>query len=470
MLKKIILLLIISSITVCGFAQKSKRKAPPKSPKSDYFVMTINGETTLADDYCPKEDILFSFIVSDSSILEKEFHWKWYAPFHDSIPMHDDLESITYNFPITPGIVYPNKSNYFVYLIFEIQTPTDSATIKDTLTLVTEIFLDVIRTTVLETSVCYGRDITITMLNGDTTFYDVKAPITVWDKLESDSGCDSLLGYFITVDPLIELEYSISSCDSVKWGEIVVKRPDDYDPEVDYTIPVERYFYVPLEEQEFGCDTLIILNVTIIGKPKLEIVFDQEAFCSGDDMQGTIELETNFTAFDWTFNIDKNKAKDRDTTFTVFEPSLDIEYSGYYRVLAYMDTNLYDTLTDLRIVNCFLIDSLTVEDCELIIPNVITPNDDGVNDILGIKKLNPERDNELTIYDRWGKKVFQQRGYKCVFKGNSYENIEEAFDGLTKEGQKLPDGTYYYAFTYDALLKEKSKGKTFYSGTIIILR
>jgi gliding motility-associated-like protein len=109
--------------------------------------------------------------------------------------------------------------------------------------------------------------------------------------------------------------------------------------------------------------------------------------------------------------------------------------------------------------------SLKVEDCDLIIPNVITPNGDGMNDVLGIKKLNPKRPNELTIYDRWGKTVFHQKNYKCVFKGNEYLNKEEAFEGLSQSGQKLPEGTYYYAFKYDAIPKVKK-----YTGTIVILR
>jgi gliding motility-associated-like protein len=207
------------------------------------------------------------------------------------------------------------------------------------------------------------------------------------------------------------------------------------------------------------------LTVTIIGKPKLKIVFDQDKFCKGDDMGGDITLETNFTAFDWQLFLDENKNK-LDTTFTTLNKSIAIEKPGYYHVWAYMDTSLYDTLKDLRIVNnCALAAEMLVADCPLVIPNVITPNGDDLNAVLAIKKLNIERENELTIHDRWGKIVFKQKNYKCLYKGNAYHNIENAFDGLSRGGQKLPDGTYYYSFFYNAIPKKKT-----YTGIIMILR
>jgi gliding motility-associated-like protein len=263
------------------------------------------------------------------------------------------------------------------------------------------------------------------------------------------------------MNPYILKEHKISSCDSVTWGHIIVKRPPD--KEGDYTETVDSVFRVEYPPNYCcDCDTLKSLKVTIIDPDTVNFsfIFDQQAFCNGDDMGGSIELETNFTAFDWKF-----EDVDKDSLWTEFVKSIEIEYSGWYYVHAYMDTSLYDTLKDLRIVNCFFEDKILVEDCDLIIPNVITPNGDGTNDVLGIKKLNPKRENELTISDRWGKTVFHQKNYKCVFKAQKYENDEDAFAGISNWGQPLPDGTYYYAFKYAAIKKKKK-----YTGTIVILR
>jgi gliding motility-associated-like protein len=127
---------------------------------------------------------------------------------------------------------------------------------------------------------------------------------------------------------------------------------------------------------------------------------------------------------------------------------------------------LYKVLTDLQITNCSLTADTLAADCKLIIPNIITPNNDGMNDFFAIRKLNLERENELTIYDRWGKNVFRKKNYKSIFKNGEYLNIDkDTFIGLTRGGQKLPDGAYYFSFVYDALPK-----KITYSGTIVIIR
>ncbi|MDR0207112.1 MAG: gliding motility-associated C-terminal domain-containing protein [Bacteroidales bacterium] len=454
MSKKITLLLFICCIVSFGFAQKSKKKNSP--PKNSYFEMTINGETTLAAGYCPNDTIVFSFIVKDSSILDREFHWKWYPDYHNYNPVNDDKEELRLPFPIDDKITYPNVTKYKISLVFEISTETDSF---EKVILTTEISIDYDREIVLEEKVCYGRKITITTLNGDTTFYNVTLPIKVWDTITA-SPCIKLLGYLIEVSPLIEIPYSISSCDSVIWGDIIVKPTGEF---VDnkYETDVYRLFFSTNQNPCCECDTMKKLSVTIIDTTRLSVKFDQFAFCSGDDMGGTIELETDFTAFDWTY-------LDTDSIWSELRnKSLEVELSGSYYVLAYMDTSLYDTLKDLRIVNCSKDTIVIVEDCKLIIPNVLTPNGDGYNDVFGIKKLNLSRENELTIYDRWGKSVYHQRNYKCIYKKGNFENIDGAFDGKSRGGEDLPEGTYYYAFKYNAF---PDKNKKTYTGTLMIIR
>jgi len=445
MLKKILLLLLISSVALSGFAQKSKRKSPPKAPKSEYFVMLINGDSIPADRYCPKDTITFDFKTLNQDIEIINYCW-W-----DNFTYTGDCD-IT---PIT--LAFPNVNNYRVTLDIKFEIPTDSVPYIDSVLLVTEINIDFIRT-ILDTTVCQGRDITVpTNTHGNITYTDVQGDLfSPWDTLQSVSGCDSLVRWHIIIEPYIIEEYEISSCDSVIWGEIIVKRPPGFKGDYTTDPPLERFF--PAYNPANSCDTMKYLKVTIIDTAQLSIVFDQKAFCDGDDMGGDIGLETNFTAFNW-------KYFDKDSTFTVYERSIYIEDPGYYFVLAYMDTSLYDTLKDLRIVNCYMSADTMVEDCPLVFPNVITPGNDSYNDVLGIKKLNTARENVLTIYDRWGKSVFYQKNYKCVFKNGSYHNTEDAFSGISRGGQKLPDGTYYYSFKYASIPKNKT-----YSGIIMILR
>lgn len=63
------------------------------------------------------------------------------------------------------------------------------------------------------------------------------------------------------------------------------------------------------------------------------------------------------------------------------------------------------------------------------IPNVITPNGDGINDSFFISNL--PSNLSLKIFDRWGKVVFSQ---------NSYQN--------NWDGSHVPEGVYYYIIEY----------------------
>lgn len=68
-----------------------------------------------------------------------------------------------------------------------------------------------------------------------------------------------------------------------------------------------------------------------------------------------------------------------------------------------------------------------VKEFELQIPNVFTPNGDGVNDIYEIPNLDRYISNEIVIFNRWGHKVFEAKNYN-----NNWD------------GGTLPDGVYFY--------------------------
>ena len=60
-----------------------------------------------------------------------------------------------------------------------------------------------------------------------------------------------------------------------------------------------------------------------------------------------------------------------------------------------------------------------------------SPNGDGINDYFVIKGAD-QYDVTLMIFDRWGSKVYESSHYK------------NDWNGTSKSGEKLPDGTYYY--------------------------
>lgn len=67
--------------------------------------------------------------------------------------------------------------------------------------------------------------------------------------------------------------------------------------------------------------------------------------------------------------------------------------------------------------------------------NVITPRKNGKHDFLNIKNITFFPKNKVSIFDRWGNKVFEKDGY---------DNAQIVFAGTSDNNKELPDGTYYY--------------------------
>ncbi|GAA5102438.1 hypothetical protein GCM10023210_43480 [Chryseobacterium ginsengisoli] len=86
--------------------------------------------------------------------------------------------------------------------------------------------------------------------------------------------------------------------------------------------------------------------------------------------------------------------------------------------------------------------------------NVITPNGDGINDVIDYSALSGKKGLVLSIFDRYGTKVFQAdkfTGYK--------------WDG-SASGKKLPTATYWYSITWNENDKHNTPVK--YSGWILV--
>lgn len=73
------------------------------------------------------------------------------------------------------------------------------------------------------------------------------------------------------------------------------------------------------------------------------------------------------------------------------------------------------------------------------VPNVFTPNGDGVNDVFTFDAVNMGEIHVL-IYDRWGLKMFES---------TSTGNVK--WDGKNKGGSTVTDGTYFYIITATGL-------------------
>jgi len=79
---------------------------------------------------------------------------------------------------------------------------------------------------------------------------------------------------------------------------------------------------------------------------------------------------------------------------------------------------------------------------EIEIYNALSPNGDGLNDFFYIQyidSLPSTRENKVSIYNRWGDLIFEME---------DYDNDTRSFVGLSKEGNEIPSGIYFYKIEF----------------------
>lgn len=91
---------------------------------------------------------------------------------------------------------------------------------------------------------------------------------------------------------------------------------------------------------------------------------------------------------------------------------------------------------------------LDTVNCPFYLPNIFTPNGDGVNDVFYATGV---YDFSLCIFNRWGSAVFESK------------NPGLWWNGTSKDGKPLPDGVYYF------VLKDSDRMETF-KGTVTLIR
>ncbi|GAB4253900.1 MAG: hypothetical protein Kow0079_09860 [Vicingaceae bacterium] len=145
------------------------------------------------------------------------------------------------------------------------------------------------------------------------------------------------------------------------------------------------------------------------GSPNTTITFTDQSTIGGND---------TIVGWSWTFG---------DTTANVTTQNATHTYNnqGTYTVTLIVVSNngCADTVS---------IDYLVVGD--LIIPNVFTPNGDGINDVLEFTNLEFYGSNHLVIYNRWGNKLYEKEDYQNDWDGGNH-----------------PEGTYYFILKVEGM-------------------
>ncbi|MCH2197410.1 MAG: gliding motility-associated C-terminal domain-containing protein [Flavobacteriales bacterium] len=145
----------------------------------------------------------------------------------------------------------------------------------------------------------------------------------------------------------------------------------------------------------------------------------EDVFVIENDVPGPVEYTIEIVDFP-----DYGTAQVAENILIEYRP--DVNYDGPDEIIYEMCLNDCPTMCDTAIVRIMVFPYLAI-------PDIITPNNDGANDMLVIEGIERFPDNEIYIYNRWGRKVYSTENYK-----NDWD--------ATFQGKPLPDGTYYYVF------------------------
>ena len=224
----------------------------------------------------------------------------------------------------------------------------------------------------------------------------------------ADTGCDSVVNLSFTVDPSLSSMTVLESCSSdlpIDWNGLSLNQEGSYS--------------VVLTGSN-GCDSTAILELSVEELEFPEITTSGPVECPKD----VVELYVNDipnAEFFWNGPLNYESSEVNNS----FE--LDIDNEGTYSVYYTLNSCVSEVAQiDLAIENVF-----DFKDFDF--PNVITANDDGINEKIDVEDfLGFCEDFTLSIRDRWGAEVYvQERG-------------EPSFNGNSILGEKLPEGVYFY--------------------------
>lgn len=159
--------------------------------------------------------------------------------------------------------------------------------------------------------------------------------------------------------------------------------------------------YTVIVHNKFGCENSDTINITRYPLPYTDITHEMvdEIFCTDSMVQ--LNAGVGFNSYLWN-------------TGEISELIITNQSHSYWVIVS--DTN-----------NCSYRDSVDT-DCStyVVVPNVFTPNGDGINDTFFVIGLHPNK-WKMTVYNRYGKRSYYNENYD-----NSWN------------GEGLSDGIYFF--------------------------
>ena len=193
-----------------------------------------------------------------------------------------------------------------------------------------------------------------------------------------------------------------------------------------------------------GCEVILELPPIYVINNGLNALFTPDPSEGPMGTTFTFNDQSSFTTApidSWTWYLPDNTI----TNFTDASIANEFGPPGTYQVtLVVADTNgcFHDYTVDVIVTN------------EFHLPNVFTPNGDGVNEVFEMK-ADVFESFEIVIMNRWGNVVHNRKDATGTY----------LWDGLTQGGERVADGVYFYRLT--GTLTDGSIGEKHGSVTVI---
>jgi gliding motility-associated-like protein len=190
-----------------------------------------------------------------------------------------------------------------------------------------------------------------------------------------------------------------------------------------------------------GCKDTLVQSLAIPDLPEAGFYYNSSNGLNVGAIFNFIDTSLYADSYNWNFGNGSSSIEENpDNTYFA---------NGIYPVtlFAYNNLGCYDSTTTFITIN-----TITTE-ISTLIPNTITPNNDGKNDIWKldfISILFP--DATVEVYNQWGQQLFYSEGYA------------EAWDA-TYNDELVPDGNYFYVITLNAGLETDQ-----FKGALLVLK
>jgi gliding motility-associated-like protein len=218
----------------------------------------------------------------------------------------------------------------------------------------------------------------------------ISSDTSITRQFQNIFGCDSIIVYQIkAILPNITEAFS-SLCIGTPYEGLIISKD---------TILIRRL------ENSFGCDSTVTEFITALPLPILTVSRDTTI----NPGSNVTLFASGATSYQWNTGQTGPVISVAPTTSTVFSVIGTAE-------------NGCSQKADITV---------SVNACQIEVPTLFTPNDDGIHDLLSIKGAECLLEFSMAVLNRWGDVVFETKDLNLLW------------DGM-RNGNKLPEGVYYY--------------------------